>query len=150
MVAEQLAANGWLRLFVSDPPEEKAYAKITWEGIHAAEEILEARPEYASAIPASDRYVSLNDNQQSEFAQDLVALKEAVRGTNQGADDDDRALALYEIAVFEAVVVAPMAATDLIQRFVESILNWITSKFTGAAVTEIAQRLIQALLKLIA
>ena len=35
-------------------------------------------------------------------------------------------------------------STDLIQRFVDKVLRWITGKFEGAIVSEIAQRLISA------
>lgn len=117
-------------------------------GLHAAAPL-------PNLAPASNRYVAITDNQQSDFAVEITALKEAVRGANEIAEEDEhqetaKELALYEIAVFEATIIAPRAATDLIQRFVDTILSWITSRFTGAAIAEIAQRLIQALLKLLA
>jgi hypothetical protein len=98
--------------------------------------------------PAANRYVRLDDNRVAETAPDLGALKEAIRGDNE-TDEELKEIALYEISVFEAALVPPLAATDLIQRFVDMVLGWIKRTFTAAAVQEVAQRLIQALLKLL-
>jgi hypothetical protein len=102
----------------------------------------------AVVVPASNRYVSLRDNQRDEPLLNLAVLKEEVRGAND-VDEEDRLIALSEIAAFEATIVQPRVSTDLIQRFVDSVLTWIQRTFTAAAVQEVAQRLIQALLKLI-
>lgn len=58
-------------------------------------------------------------------------------------------IALSEIAAFKRTIVQPRVSTELVQRFVDSILNWITTTFSVAAVAEIAQRIIQALLPLL-
>ena len=102
-----------------------------------------------ASVPAANRYVPITHNQQIEVADDLTVLKEAIRGSNE-ADEEEREIARYEIAIFEATLVQPRAATDLIQRFVDMLLGWIRRTFTAAAVQEVAQRLIQALLRLIA
>ena len=101
-----------------------------------------------AVAPTSYGYVPISHNQQAEVAGDLATLKEAIRGSNE-TTEEQRELALYEIAVFEAAIVAPRAATDLIQRFVDTVLGWIKRTFTAATVQEVAQRLIQALLKFI-
>lgn len=99
-------------------------------------------------IPASDRYVSISDNQRAALEDDLNALQNEARGAND-VDEEDRLIALSEIAAFEATIVQPRVATELIKRFVDMVLAWIQRTFTTAAVQEVAQRLIQALLKLI-
>lgn len=99
-------------------------------------------------IPAADRYVTIADNQRDQFAADLGSLKEAVRGSNESSEED-KERALYEIAVFEASIISPVAATDLIQRFVDRVLGWMTTVFTAAVVAEVAERLVKALLPLI-
>jgi hypothetical protein len=119
--------------------------RLTWKGIQEAEQVDQPRE---ASIPASDRYVSISDNQQAEFAAELGNLRDAVRGSN-GASEEERERALYEIAVFETSIVAPLAATDLIQRFVDHVMKWITVAFTGALVAEVAQRLVRALLPLL-
>jgi len=101
-----------------------------------------------SLIPAANRYVTAADNQRAELTNELEALKEEARGAND-VEEEDRLIALSEIAAFEATIVQPRVSTDLIQRFVDAVLTWIQRTFTTAAVQEVAQRLIQALLKLV-
>lgn len=119
--------------------------RLTWKGIQEGEALART---FSSRIPASDRYVSVTDNQRGEISADLLLLKDAVRGSNE-SEEEDRERALYEIAVFEAVVVAPRAAADLIQRFVDRVLKWLTVAFSAAAVAEVVQRLVTALLALL-
>ncbi len=99
-------------------------------------------------IPASDRYVSIADNQRAELKSELETLQNEARGAND-VDEEDRLIALSEIAVFEATIVQQRISTDLIQRFVDTVLGWIERTFTAAAVQDVAQRLIHARLKLI-
>ncbi len=74
-------------------------------------------------------------------------LAEAARGVNE-VEQNQREIALSEIAAFEATIVQQRVSTDLIQRFVDTVLAWLKRTFTAAAVQEVVQRLIQALLKL--
>lgn len=99
-------------------------------------------------VPASNRYVSIADNQRTELTNELEALRDEARGSND-VEEEDRLIALSEIAAFEATIAQPRVSTDLIQRFVDAVLAWIQRSFTTATVQELAQRLIQALLKLI-
>ena len=58
-------------------------------------------------------------------------------------------IALSEIAAFEATIVQSRIATELIQRFIDTVLGWIRGTFTAAAVQTVAERLIVALMKLL-
>lgn len=109
---------------------------------------LKALRNSGGQIPASNRYVALTDNQKTEVEDDLSKLAKAVSGTNE-AGEEERMIALSEIAAFEQTIIQQRVSTDLIQRFVDTILKWITITFSRAAVAEVAQRLMQALIKLI-
>lgn len=102
----------------------------------------------AASAPASNRYVTLADNQKGEIKGELGQLRDIVRGDNE-VDEEAREIALSEIAVFEATIMAPRAANDLIDRFVKRVLAWISIAFGGALLAEVAQRLVQALLPLL-
>ncbi len=99
-------------------------------------------------VPASNRYVRLEDNQRDEILDEIRSLKQIVLGKNDVADDD-REVALAEIAIFEATIVQPRVPTELVQRFVDRVISWLLTLFTGAAVSEVAQNLIQALTPLL-
>lgn len=106
------------------------------------------RPE-PRTIPASDRYVSINDNALGAIQADLKQLRRPIETLNS-CDEEDKLIALSEIAAFEKTIAQPRVSSDLIQRFVDGILAWITRKFSAAAIAEIVQRLIAALIKSIA
>jgi hypothetical protein len=109
---------------------------------------LHASSPSSSAVPASDRYVSIADNQQADLKESLEALADAVRGSNE-ATEVEREIAKSEIAAFEATIVQPRVSLELIERFVRTVLKWIVTVFTAAGVQEVAQRLIQALMILL-
>jgi hypothetical protein len=124
------------------------------DGMEAAEDLLEKQPEYErpfsnTEIPAADRYVTRADNASIvDAAKDLEVLREAVRATND-VSDDDRDIALSEIAIFEETLAQPRIPTELIERFANYVLKWITSRFANAAVEVVAAALILKLLPLV-
>jgi hypothetical protein len=126
---------------------------ILQPGMEEAEELLEIHPEYGKRMvqdlaPATDRYVSLQDNQLTEADEDLRLISDLVRGDN-GVSEEDRAIALSEIAAFEATLVQPRVPIELIDRFVKHVILWITRTFTAAAVGVAAKKLIELLLPLL-
>ncbi len=156
--------EGLLRITVDDL-ERNGYVKalkllagglnlrLTSSGVETAEELLEEHPEYAApvtaGVPAADRYVQLNDNQRGELGGDLEALRLAVRSANDVADED-RQIALSEIAVFEAAVMQPRLAQGLIDRFVDRIIKWIVSKFGEALLAAVTGALVLKLMPFLA
>lgn len=118
-------------------------------GINQLDRRRRQSAEGARDIPAADRYVALNDNQRGEVESTLREIKEETRGANE-VEEEHRLIALSEIAAFEATILQPRVASDLIQRFIDTVVGWIKRTFTAATVQEVAQRLIGALLKLLA
>ena len=104
------------------------------------------------AIPAADRYVSRGDNQREfeETQETLLQVREAVRGSNEGSDEE-KLIALSEIAIFEEGLAQPRLAHDLIVRFLgfckERLVNIIGDALT-ALVTEKLAALIALFLAL--
>lgn len=125
-------------------------------GIEEAEDLLEAHPDYASPlsasdsikigiVPAADRYVALNHNQTSLLQIELSQLQDAVLSDNEVADED-RLIAKSEIAIFEASIISPRVPLDIIERFVSIILTWIRKKFSEALVGTVISRIIEQLI----
>ncbi len=126
--------------------------RVTAAGIEEAEDLLDEHPDYAVPLsppaPASDRWVTLADNQRSGLESDLASLRLAVAGINS-SDEEDREIALSEIASFEATVVQSRVSVELIDRFVNKILKWLMRTFADAAVAVVAEALIRQLLPLV-
>lgn len=122
---------------------------LTSSGIEAAEELLDEHPEYGlpyqAEVPAANRYVRLDDNQRTTVEESLSDLRLAVRSSNE-TDEEDRLIALSEIAAFEAVLIQPRVSTELVERFVNRIIKWMISIFGTAMIGAVADALIAKLL----
>jgi DNA-binding MarR family transcriptional regulator len=129
------------------------HLRLTNSGVEAAEELLDENPDYGFPakrhLPAADRYVALNDNQRGYVQGDLHTLRSAIQSSNE-ADEEDRQIALSEIAVFEAALIQPRLSTELIERFTKRIIGWIVSKFGEAIVGAVAESLVAKLLPFLA
>lgn len=131
---------------------------LTQSGLEEAEDLIERNIEYqedeektdlvAEIVPASNRYVTLSDNQKATVGSQLADLKEGVRGDN-GIDQENRQIVLSEIAIFEASIAAPRVATDLIERFIKIVLKGAVVAMATAAVGVLAERLIETLASII-
>jgi len=149
MLVRKLETESYIKSIKEYDPYDSDYSEeedreyqITWLGIQAAEGLGDQQ----NTIPASNRYVQITDNQRSELEHDAGELREQVRASNE-ASEDDRQIALYEIAVFEASIAASCVATELVERFVSRVLKWLLSVFSGSAVKLAAEKLIQGALK---
>jgi|GEM_PF-2255489 len=157
MVVASLEASGLLESsqLLGGDADGGLEVTLSQLGLEEAEELIEQNVEYeedddetygvAQQVPASNRYVTLLDNQREEVSEGLIELKDAVRGANE-IDDEYRQTTLSEIAVFEATIAAPRVAQDLIDRFVSSVLKRMTMGFAQAAFAVVAERLIRLLL----
>ncbi|WP_156396108.1 MULTISPECIES: hypothetical protein [unclassified Caulobacter] len=158
---------GQLRLVVRDL-DERGYVKpsytmgggdeggldlrLTNVGVEEAEELLELHPDYASRprqAPGADRYISFSDNVRIGLSVDASLLGSAVRGCNS-VSDEDREIALSEIAIFESTIIQNRVPEIIIDRFVNKILGWIRDKFGEALVGAIAGAIITKLLPILA
>lgn len=133
--------------YVGERNKESVY-ELNWRGIQEAEKVAAQRSPQTQ-VPASDRYVSLSDNERDALVPELRELTQVVRGSNESAEED-RLIALSEIAAFEATIIQSRISSELIDRFAKSILRWITDTFSAAAVKTVAGRIIEILLKAIA
>lgn len=100
------------------------------------------------SVPAANRYVSRLDNQDvfDDVIADLKRVESEVRGKN-ALEEDERLIALSEIAVFEASLVQPRLAQDLIERFLEFCRVRLI-KIVGETIMGILQDKLKALLLL--
>lgn len=112
---------------------------------------LEIAPAIADVtkIPAANRYVQATDNQRTEALAALKKLESAINGSNDSSDED-RVIALSEIAAFEATIVQPRISSELIDRFINSVIAWMQRVFSKALIEAAAQKLLEALLKILA
>lgn len=110
--------------------------------------LSDAEPTSLPIAPAGDRYVTIQHNELSNLTVQLAELSEIVRGDNE-AGEEDREIALSEIAAFEQTIIQPRVSTDLIERFVRRVLNWLMKLFAGAAVAAVAEKLIEGLTPLL-
>ncbi|WP_162786636.1 hypothetical protein [Hyphomonas sp. CACIAM 19H1] len=99
-------------------------------------------PLEVKSIPASDRYVSILDNQEAvaEIASDLESIRREVEGSNS-IDDESRLIALSEIALFEAAICQPRLAQDIIERFLGFCASKLANLIGGALVGYIIDKL---------
>lgn len=106
----------------------------------------------SSTPPATDnsrlRYIVVDVSNRAAVTQLLEELRTTAAGLNDVADED-REIALSEIASFESTLAQPRVASDLVDRFVNKVLSWLARTFSNAAIQAIAERLIKELLPLL-
>jgi DNA-binding transcriptional ArsR family regulator len=145
LVVDLLAEENFLkiekvvRLWEGGSPPRRA--RLTSAGLIEAERLANIFPEFNSPIPASDRYVSLDDNQRLELREAVADLYSAVEKSNEG--DEERENALAEIAVFEATIIQPRISTELVERFVSYALGSGAKVFAGIVVHDAAKFLLR-------
>jgi hypothetical protein len=88
----------------------------------------------------SSSYILISSTARTQLSTDLQSLRKAVNDSNS-IEPETREVVLAEIAAFEATIVQPRVATDLIQRFVNSVLKGAVMKVIGATADEIAGRI---------
>lgn len=151
LAVEELESHGYVNASktLGGGDEGGLDLRLTSRGVEAAEELLDEHPEYDVSIkgkvPAAGRYVQISDNQRDNVESDLDSLRVSVRSSNE-IDEEDRQIALSEIAVFEAALIQPRLSTELIERFVNRIVKWMVSKLGEAMIGAIAGALVAKLL----
>lgn len=126
---------------------------LTSYGLEEAEDLIEANPGYLepSALDIADLAPSYLSSETIIFDEDdnLTTLSRSVRGSNS-ASEEDRIVALAEIAAFEAALSQPVIATDIVDRFVTYVLKWITTKFPDEAIKLVIAAIIVKLAPILA
>jgi len=116
-------------------------AMLTAHGLKEAEHLVGAPPDYGQALNAPTLTHIGTADVVLAVAEPLSQLRLIATGSNS-INNDDRQIALAEIAVFEAALVQPVVATDLVSRFVEVVLKWIGIKFADGAASAVIAAII--------
>jgi hypothetical protein len=149
LMVEQLVEGGYLissERLIDEPTPELVFEptiKLTGKGLTSAE-FWRSSVEDEFSIPAANRYVSLSDNRRTAIAEALSALRASVEAVND-CDDNDRQIALAEIALFEQTIAQPRVPVELLERFATFALKWIAIAFVNAAVGQAANDLLVAI-----
>ncbi len=130
-------------------PDGGMSATLTSRGVEEAEDLLEANPTFdQDANSATGEYLSSRPI--SEATSEQTSELQAALKSSNAISAEDREIALSEIAVFEAAIAQPVVSSDLVERFIDRVLRWLTSKFAEGAVSAIAAALIVKLLPFLA
>ncbi|WP_150125740.1 hypothetical protein [Sphingobium sp. RAC03] len=103
------------------------------------------------AVPASDRIVNFSDNQSIDMQEGLAQVVNELRsGSNEigNAIGDDAPLIAVELEAAAVLVRSKSARLAAVMVLLIKPLKFIADKFAGAALGELAKRLIAELLKL--
>lgn len=105
----------------------------------------------AGTIPASDRVVTLNHNEQpyQDVIQAIDKLSEALRQANDYDDPDDKAQREAELAAGKELLKAPRVREDGLLSVLGKALRYLWTKFRDNAVGQAAKWTIEKLIALI-
>jgi hypothetical protein len=123
--------------------------RLPW---HEWEQYRKSDGSDANLAPASDRIVRIDDNQREQLSEGLSEISKELRsGSNElGAelgDEGERIAA--EMDSGRALITSRSIRLDALVTLLMKPLKFLTEKFAGAALGELAKRLITELLKLI-
>lgn len=112
----------------------------------------EANASVGSAIPASDRIVTINDNRPTIelLAADIRGLSEELRENNELAFElgDEKELIEGELRAAEILVERPSFRLQRLYYLIVPALRFLAEKFASGAIGEMAKRLLNLLLGL--
>lgn len=148
---KDLEASGYLKVYwtLGGGADGGMHAEVTGRGHESAEDLLDEHPEYGE-IAGSPTITYLPSKPIVDaLGSDLGDLGNTITGSNE-IGEDERVGLLSEIAAFEATLAQPVVASDLVQRFVDRVLKWLTSEFAAGVVGQIAAALIVKLIPFLA
>jgi hypothetical protein len=146
----------------------KTYAKLTPDGIREVERQLQneksilalyvdkgedalgSRKLNTGFIPASDRVVSLSDNQPAtEIVKELERLERTLETSNEAAEalGDLRDVALEEVKTLRSMFTRKFLFVASASQYAKKALGWIAEKAGGAAVGEAAKLALAHIIK---
>lgn len=113
--------------------------------------IVRYAADHESAIPASDRVVSLNDNQEDfeTLNSSLQELEDAIRGNNEYADKGDQGQRVAEISAFRRVVEFGKARMDVIVHLGYKTIKYLTKTFAEQSIGIIAAGVLALISKIL-
>jgi DNA-binding PadR family transcriptional regulator len=135
-------------------PEQDVFA-LTEDGIQSTERILEERGQKVrlySPAPSADRILSRIDdeNEHKELEKGFKELREAISKNNLVASElgDVRDIIEVEVNVAQELTAKERFRVSRLAAFIIPTLRFLSEKFFGEAVGELAKRLIDLLMRL--
>ena len=127
---------------------------LTAKGISAAEKVLKALragEQRYDGVPASDRLVTLDDNQREEIVSQLTELQLEVKQSNEigNALQDDKDRITSELESGQRLVAVGRLRLNALLALLEAPLRFLAEKFSGSAASELAKKLLVELWKVI-
>jgi hypothetical protein len=111
-------------------------------------------PDNGNEIPASDRVVSRNDNQDSwnQIDDDLQSLGREISQNNKFGETlgDHRMVFTAEIEASRKLISFDMFDAGKLKQLIIPMLRYLVEKFTDGSIKTLAAKLIEGLLKVIA
>lgn len=102
------------------------------------------------AVPASDRFVERNDNQDKadDVGKGLQELEAQIKETNEGGAvfGDDRDAVADEVGALRAFLAQVRIRASVAIEFAKKSLGWISEKAGSAAIGDLAKRVLASIL----
>ncbi|MGA1797790.1 hypothetical protein VH567_03310 [Sphingomonas sp. 4RDLI-65] len=147
LVGEDLVEN-------SDFENDEYHYLLTNAGWAAAEKLALSGlkdGEPVEGVPASDRVVSIDDNQRSDIDGTIEKLAAEIQTSNEigAALGDSRPRIEAELEAGRRLILPKFVRIDAIVAVLATPLRYLMEKFSGAAVGELAKKLLDLLWKMI-
>ena len=126
---------------IGSGPDGGMSVLLTSRGHEAAEDLLDEHPDYGDGTSVESIAYAASVDVAAALDESLSDLRQIAVGSNS-IGDEDRQIALAEIAIFEAALLQPVIATDLVSRFVNIVLKWIGMKFADGATSAVIATII--------
>ncbi|MBN2972061.1 hypothetical protein JW805_08530 [Roseomonas aeriglobus] len=134
--------------------EDGPYYTLTAKGWEAAETLIRAllkSENPVEGVPASDRVVTLTDNQRSSIADGLDEIGREIAQSNEAGsalgDQKDRIVAEFEAG--KSVIRSRRVRLEALVGVLATPLRYLAEKFSGAAIGELAKKLLDVIWKVI-
>lgn len=138
----------------SDYEDDEYHYLLTNAGWAAAEKIalsMLTDGEPVEGVPASDRVVSIDDNQRSDIDETIEKLATEIQISNEigAALGDSRPRIEAELEAGRRLILPKSVRIGAIFAVLATPLRYLMEKFSGAAVGELAKKLLDLLWKMI-
>ncbi len=128
------------------------YYSLTAKGWEVAEKSVQALTQGGDpveGVPASDRVVTLTDNQRNEISGDISELSAEISRSNEAGlllgDQKDRVQA--ELSAASSLFQASKVRLGALLAVLATPLRFLAEKFSGSAIGELAKKLLEEIWK---
>jgi|GEM_PF-1571824 hypothetical protein len=150
---DALTGEGLVLSEYFDVDEEYGFT-LTGKGLSSGERAVAKRLDHEQglrSVPASDRIVTLTHNQKSEISLALEEISEQLATSNEIGESlgETKELIVSEVSAAKTLVSTGKFRLNTLFNLLSKPLSFLSEKFTGAAVGELAKRLLTELWKLL-